>query len=82
MKIERIPENPDPDGQRPSGAVEPATGNQGRQPQRGRVRSIPQNPLVQQLFRLGKRREDAEAKLEKRFAKRQKTSNPEHADPS
>ncbi|MNI93530.1 hypothetical protein D3C73_1514980 [compost metagenome] len=74
MKIEHISENPDPVGrQRPSEAVEPATGNQGRQPQRGRARSIPQNPLVQQLFRLGKRREDAEAKLEKRFAKRKKT---------
>lgn len=74
MKIERNPQKPEIVGpQRPSEAVEPATGNQGRQPQRGRVRSIPHNPLVQQLFRLGKRREDAEAKLEKRFAKRKKT---------
>lgn len=77
MKIERNPQKPEIVGpQRPSEAVEPATGNRGRQPQRGRggrVRSIPHNPLVQQLFRMGKRREEAEAKLEKRFAKRKKT---------
>lgn len=73
MKIERIPEEPEPGPQRPSATAEPATGNRGRQPQRGRGRSVPQNPLVQQLFRLGKRREDAEAKLEKRFAKKEKT---------
>lgn len=74
MKKERIPGKPDPVGtQRPSEDAKRKTGSQGRQPQRGRGTSIPQNPLVQQLFRLGKRREDAEAKLEKRLGRNKKT---------
>ncbi len=74
MMIDSTSETPDPvRPQRPSEAVEPEKGNNARPLQRGRLPSIPQNPLVQQLFRLGKRREDAEAKLEKRFAKKRRT---------
>ncbi|MDR6436669.1 hypothetical protein J2790_001790 [Paenarthrobacter nicotinovorans] len=73
MMIDITPETPDPLGpQGPSEPVEPGKEEKGRASQRGRIPSIPQNPLVQQLFRLGRRREDAEAKLEKRFAKKKK----------
>lgn len=69
MKIKRIPEKPEPvESQRSSDAAVSETSKQGH----GKRPTIPQNPLVQQLFRLGKRREDAEAKLEKRFTKKKK----------